>query len=282
VEPGAAGRGGRQSDQDTRAASLLLARLPAPAQMDKAREFTRQKKKSQALMCLKKKKMYEQQLERIDALVSRRGGVCSRVCGCVWVWVCVFVCVCVFVRACVAKRVLWEYARAAKGSTGCPLRPPQAPRTGCRPPTPQPITLHPGRPTLGPDPCKPASPRTPYPPPTPYPSRVMEQKHMLEEQQTTLGVLSSMQAAAKAQKRTMQASLLKGPPQRAREGGPAPAAWRVPQTCACPKPARAPNPLTSPALLNPLPKPLPKPLLNPVLNPVLKPVPNPVLNPCRR
>ena len=41
--------------------------------MDKAREFTRQKKKSQALMCLKKKKMYEQQLERLDALVSRRG-----------------------------------------------------------------------------------------------------------------------------------------------------------------------------------------------------------------
>jgi hypothetical protein len=39
--------------------------------MEKAREFTRQKKKSQALMCLKKKKMYEQQLERIDALVSR-------------------------------------------------------------------------------------------------------------------------------------------------------------------------------------------------------------------
>jgi hypothetical protein len=33
----------------------------------------------------------------------------------------------------------------------------------------------------------------------------MEQKHMLEEQQTTLGVLSSMQAAAKAQKKTMQA-----------------------------------------------------------------------------
>jgi hypothetical protein len=39
--------------------------------MEKAREFTRQKKKSQALMCLKKKKMYEQQLERLDALVSR-------------------------------------------------------------------------------------------------------------------------------------------------------------------------------------------------------------------
>jgi hypothetical protein len=41
--------------------------------MDKAREFTKQKKKSQALMCLKKKKMYEQQLERLDALVSRCG-----------------------------------------------------------------------------------------------------------------------------------------------------------------------------------------------------------------
>ncbi|KIY99780.1 hypothetical protein MNEG_8182 [Monoraphidium neglectum] len=40
-------------------------------EMDKAREFTKQKKKSQALMCLKKKKMYEQQLERLDALVSR-------------------------------------------------------------------------------------------------------------------------------------------------------------------------------------------------------------------
>ncbi|KIY99173.1 hypothetical protein MNEG_8789 [Monoraphidium neglectum] len=43
-------------------------------EMDKAREFTKQKKKSQALMCLKKKKMYEQQLERLDALVSRRLG----------------------------------------------------------------------------------------------------------------------------------------------------------------------------------------------------------------
>jgi charged multivesicular body protein 4 len=71
--------------------------------MEKAREFTRQKKKSQALMCLKKKKMYEQQLERLDALVSR----------------------------------------------------------------------------------------------------VMEQKNMLEEQQTTLGVLSDMAQAAKAQKKTM-------------------------------------------------------------------------------
>jgi len=39
--------------------------------MEKAREFTRQKKKSQALMCLKKKKMFEQQLERMDALISR-------------------------------------------------------------------------------------------------------------------------------------------------------------------------------------------------------------------
>ncbi|KAF6258428.1 component of the ESCRT-III complex [Scenedesmus sp. NREL 46B-D3] len=73
-------------------------------EMEKAREFTRQKKKSQALMCLKKKKMFEQQLERMDALISR----------------------------------------------------------------------------------------------------VMEQRSMLEEQQTTIGVLSSMQDAAKAQKKTMQ------------------------------------------------------------------------------
>lgn len=73
-------------------------------EMERAREFTKQKKKSQALMCLKKKKMYEQQLERLDALMSR----------------------------------------------------------------------------------------------------VMEQRNMLEEQQTTLGVLSSMQEAAKAQKKTMQ------------------------------------------------------------------------------
>ncbi|KAI8475511.1 MAG: component of the ESCRT-III complex [Monoraphidium minutum] len=72
-------------------------------EMDRARAFTREKKKSQALMCLKKKKMYEQQLERLDALVSR----------------------------------------------------------------------------------------------------VIEQKHMLEEQQTTLGVLSDMAAATKAQKKTM-------------------------------------------------------------------------------
>jgi len=71
--------------------------------MDKAREFTRQKKKPQALMCLKKKKMFEQQLERLDALVSR----------------------------------------------------------------------------------------------------VMEQKNMLEEQQTTLGVVSDMAQAARAQKKTM-------------------------------------------------------------------------------
>lgn len=74
-------------------------------EMEKAREFTRQKKKSQALMCLKKKKMYEQQLERMDALISR----------------------------------------------------------------------------------------------------VMEQRNMLEEQQTTIGVLGAMQDAAKAQKKTMQA-----------------------------------------------------------------------------
>jgi hypothetical protein len=39
--------------------------------MAKAREFARAKKQPQALMCLKKKKMYEQQLERLDALVSR-------------------------------------------------------------------------------------------------------------------------------------------------------------------------------------------------------------------
>lgn len=74
-------------------------------EMEKAREFTRQKKKSQALMCLKKKKMYEQQLERMDALISR----------------------------------------------------------------------------------------------------VLEQRNMLEEQQTTIGVLGAMQDAAKAQKKTMQA-----------------------------------------------------------------------------
>lgn len=73
-------------------------------EMEKAREFTRQKKKSQALMCLKKKKMFEQQLERMDALISR----------------------------------------------------------------------------------------------------VLEQRNMLEEQQTTIGVLGAMQAAAKAQKKTMQ------------------------------------------------------------------------------
>lgn len=73
-------------------------------EMEKAREFTKQKKKSQALMCLKKKKMFEQQLERMDALISR----------------------------------------------------------------------------------------------------VLEQRNMLEEQQTTIGVLGAMQAAAKAQKKTMQ------------------------------------------------------------------------------
>jgi hypothetical protein len=73
-------------------------------EMEKAREFTRHKKKSQALMCLKKKKMYEQQLERMDALISR----------------------------------------------------------------------------------------------------VLEQRNMLEEQQTTIGVLGAMQDAAKAQKKTMQ------------------------------------------------------------------------------
>jgi hypothetical protein len=73
-------------------------------ELEKAREFTRQKKKAQALMCLKKKKMYEQQLERLDALVAR----------------------------------------------------------------------------------------------------VMEQRNMLEEQQTTLGVLGAMQEASRAQKKTMQ------------------------------------------------------------------------------
>eukprot|EP00775_Hariotina_reticulata_P002877 gene2877-3167_t len=82
---------------------LLLEKRIAD-EMEKAREFTRQKKKSQALMCLKKKKMFEQQLERMDALISR----------------------------------------------------------------------------------------------------VLEQRNMLEEQQTTIGVLGAMQDAAKAQKKTMQ------------------------------------------------------------------------------
>lgn len=77
-------------------------------EMEKAREFTRQKKKSQALMCLKKKKMFETQLERMDALISR----------------------------------------------------------------------------------------------------VLEQRNMLEEQQTTIGVLGAMQDAAKAQKKTMQVRLV--------------------------------------------------------------------------
>lgn len=49
------------------------ARACIDTQMEKAREFTRQKKKSQALMCLKKKKMYEQQLERMEALTARCG-----------------------------------------------------------------------------------------------------------------------------------------------------------------------------------------------------------------
>jgi hypothetical protein len=40
-------------------------------ELEKAKEFTRQKKKNQALMCLKKKKMYEQQLEQLDQLQMR-------------------------------------------------------------------------------------------------------------------------------------------------------------------------------------------------------------------
>lgn len=40
-------------------------------ELEKAKEFTRQKKKSQALLALKKKKMYEQQLEQLDTLILR-------------------------------------------------------------------------------------------------------------------------------------------------------------------------------------------------------------------
>jgi charged multivesicular body protein 4 len=40
-------------------------------ELRKAREFTKANKKNQALMCLKKKKMYEQQLERLGALTDR-------------------------------------------------------------------------------------------------------------------------------------------------------------------------------------------------------------------
>ncbi len=40
-------------------------------ELERAKEFTRQKKKNQALMCLKKKKMYEQQLEQLDNLQMR-------------------------------------------------------------------------------------------------------------------------------------------------------------------------------------------------------------------
>jgi hypothetical protein len=93
---------GEREEQLEKKKELLQKRIND--EMDKAREFTRQKKKSQALMCLKKKKMFEQQLERMDALISR----------------------------------------------------------------------------------------------------VLEQRNMLEEQQTTIGVLGAMQAAAKAQKKTMQ------------------------------------------------------------------------------
>jgi DNA repair exonuclease SbcCD ATPase subunit len=93
---------GEREEQLEKKKELLQKRIND--EMEKAREFTRQKKKSQALMCLKKKKMYEQQLERMDALISR----------------------------------------------------------------------------------------------------VLEQRNMLEEQQTTIGVLGAMQDAAKAQKKTMQ------------------------------------------------------------------------------
>lgn len=40
-------------------------------ELEKAKDFSRAKKKSQALMCLKKKKMYEQQLDQIDTLIAR-------------------------------------------------------------------------------------------------------------------------------------------------------------------------------------------------------------------
>lgn len=49
--------------------SLLEKRINE--ELAKAKEFTKQKKKPQALMCLKKKKMYEQQMEQVETLILR-------------------------------------------------------------------------------------------------------------------------------------------------------------------------------------------------------------------
>jgi DNA repair exonuclease SbcCD ATPase subunit len=60
---------GEREEQLEKRKALLEKRIND--ELEKAKEFTRQKKKSQALMCLKRKKMYEQQMEQLDNLQMR-------------------------------------------------------------------------------------------------------------------------------------------------------------------------------------------------------------------
>eukprot|EP01023_Acetabularia_acetabulum_P028883 TRINITY_DN2727_c0_g1_i2.p2 TRINITY_DN2727_c0_g1~~TRINITY_DN2727_c0_g1_i2.p2 ORF type:complete len:233 (-),score=49.79 TRINITY_DN2727_c0_g1_i2:272-970(-) len=59
----------QQEEQLQKRKSLLEQRVEQ--ELNKAKEFTKKKQQKQALLCLKKKKMYEQQIEQIDNMILR-------------------------------------------------------------------------------------------------------------------------------------------------------------------------------------------------------------------
>lgn len=60
---------GEREEQLEKRKELLEKRIVQ--EVEKAKEFTRQKKKQQAMMCLKKKKMYESQVDQMENLILR-------------------------------------------------------------------------------------------------------------------------------------------------------------------------------------------------------------------
>jgi hypothetical protein len=184
-------------------------RAPVP-QTSKAREFARQQKKPQALMCLKKKKMLEQQMERLDALIARSAWSGSHRVG----WPVRRAGATHGLRATAGRgsaRRMRTAAAGAAASVRAAERPDRRagrhftavgctrPHTETRGKRPQPACSH---------------GTVPAPPPLP-PCRVVEQKGMLEEQSMMLAVVSDMASATHAQKKAMKARPAPG-------AGPAP------------------------------------------------------------
>lgn len=62
-------------------AGQSLLRRKAQEELDKAKQFTVQKNKRAALMCLKKKKMYETQADQVRGCGLERVGACASGCG---------------------------------------------------------------------------------------------------------------------------------------------------------------------------------------------------------